>query len=143
MPEELRFMMRSAAYSLFVGIVYWFLSYEAAGTILLLGVGLSASVMFGAIYVQWRGSGNRLSGPIWRWALLPPADAHSGTTNETGRLPRPSLAPLTAALGVALMALALVFGIWMALAGLVPALVGLRGWVRDAMAEFSAVDSSE
>jgi len=143
MPEELRFMLRSAIYSLFVGTVYWFLTYEAAGTVLLVGAGMSAGVMFGALLFEWRRSGHRLSGPVWRWALLPPADAQSGTTDESGRLPRPSLGPLAGALGVALVALSLVFGIWMAVAGIVPALVGLRLWLRDVMAEYRAVESSE
>jgi uncharacterized membrane protein YedE/YeeE len=143
MPEELRFMLRSAAYSTFVGVAYWFFTQEAAGTVLLVGVGMSAAVMFGALLFEWRRSGHRLSGPPWRWALLPPADAESGTTNESGRLPRPSMAPLTAALGVALVALSLVFGIWMAVAGILPLLVALRLWLRDVMAEFRAVDSGE
>ena len=143
MPEEMRFMMRSAAYSIFVGVVYWFLSYEAAGTVLLLGAGMAAAVMFGALFVEWRRSGHRLSGAPWRWALLPPADEESGTTNESGRLPRPSTAPISGALGIALLGLSLVFGIWMAVAAVVPLLVGLRLWLRDVMAEFRAVDASE
>jgi hypothetical protein len=43
-------------------------------------------------------------------------------------VPRPSIAPLSAALGVALLALSLVFGIAMALAAIVPLLVGSRAW---------------
>jgi hypothetical protein len=143
MPEEMRFMLRSALYSVFVGVVYWIVSSEAAGTILLLGAGLAAAVMFGALYFEWRRSGHRLTGPPWRWALLPPADEESGTTSETGRLPRPSMGPLLGALGICLIALSLVFGIWMAVAGIVPALVGLRLWLRDAMAEYRAVESSD
>ena len=140
MPEELRFMMRSAFYSSFVGIAYWVLTREPAGTVLLLGCGLAATVMFGALLYEWRQSGHRLSGPPWRWVLLPPADAESHTTDESGRLPRPTMAPISGALGVALLALALVFGIWMAVAAIVPLLVGLRLWLRDVMAEFRAVD---
>jgi hypothetical protein len=142
MPEELRFMLRSAFYSTFVGVAYWVLTGEAAGTVLLLFAGLAAAVMFGALLVEWRRSGHRLSGPPWRWAPLPPADMESETTDETGRLPRPSLGPLTLAVGVALLALALVFGIWMAVAAIVPLLVGARLWLRDAMAEYRAVNAA-
>ena len=142
MPEEMRFMLRSAFYSTFVGVAYWFLTYEAAGTVLLICVGLSAAVMFSALLFEWRRSGHRLSGSPVHWAFLAPADQESGTTDESGRLPRPSLGPVSAALGVALVALSLVFGIWMAVAGMVPLLVGLRLWLRDVMAEFRAVDSS-
>jgi hypothetical protein len=142
MPEELRFMLRSAFYSTFVGVAYWLLTREPAGTVLLLFAGASAAVMFGALLYGWRRSGHRLSGPPWRWALLPPAEEESGTTDESGRLPRPTLAPLAGAVGIALLALSLVFGIWMALAAIVPLLAGLRLWLRDVMAEFRAVDSS-
>jgi len=143
MPEELRFMMRSAGYSLFVGLVYWFFTSETAGTVLLLGVALCAAVMFGALFFEWRRSGHSLTGPVWRWPLLPPAEAESGTEDESGRLPRPTIAPIAGALGLALLSLALVFGIWMAVAAIVPLLVGLRYWLRDVMAEYRAVDSSE
>ncbi len=139
MPEELRFMLRSAFYSTFVGIAYWLLTREVAGTVLLLFVGLSATVMFGALLYEWRRAGHRLQGPFWRWALLPPADLESHTTDESGRLPRPTLAPLSGAVGIALLSLSLVFGIWMALAAIVPLLAGLRGWLRDVMAEYDAV----
>jgi hypothetical protein len=50
------------------------------------------------------------------------------------------LAPLSGALGIVLLALTLVFGIWMAVASIVPLLIGLRLWLRDVMAEFRAVD---
>jgi hypothetical protein len=141
MPEELRFMLRSALYSTFVGATYWILTGEAAGTVLLLFAGMAAAVMFGALLVEWRRSGHRLSGPPWRWAPLAAADQESGTTNETGRLPRPSLGPMAAALGVALLALSFVFGVWMAVAAIVPLVAGARLWLRDAMAEYSAVNS--
>ena len=78
-----------------------------------------------------------------RWALLPAADAESGTTDDSGRLPRPTLAPIAGALGLSLLALSLVFGVWMALASIVPLLAGVRLWLRDVMAEFRAVDSSD
>lgn len=143
MPEELRFLLRSAIYSTFVGVVYWLLTYETAGTVLLLFAGLAAGVMFGALLAEWRRSGHRLTGPPWRWALLPPADMESGTLDETGRLPRPSLGPVSLALGLALVALSLVFGIWMAVAAIVPLLAGARLWLRDAMAEYRAVNTQD
>jgi len=61
MPEELRFMLRSAFYSTFVGIAYWLLTREPAGTILLLGSGLAAAVMFSPLLYEWRRSGHRLN----------------------------------------------------------------------------------
>ena len=140
MPEEMRFMLRSALYSLFIGAAYWVLTYDAAGTVLLVGAGIAGGVMFFALYYEWRQSGHRLQGPPWRWVDLPPADAESDTTDESGRLPRPTMAPISAGLGICLLALALVFGIWMALAAIVPLVVAVRSWLRDVMAEYRAVD---
>jgi hypothetical protein len=38
-PEEVLVFARPAAFGLIVGAVYWFVSYERAGTVLLLGFG--------------------------------------------------------------------------------------------------------
>jgi Flp pilus assembly protein TadB len=141
MPEEMRFLMRSAAYSLFVGVVYWLLTYEAGGTVLLIGAGVVAAFLFSMIWFELRRSGRRLEGPAWRWALLPASDAESHLTDESGRLPRSSYAPLSAGAGVALIGLGLVFGAAIAAAGFVPLVAGLYSWVRDAMAEYEAVDT--
>ena len=42
MAEEIRFFLRTAIYTLTITVIYWFLSYEIAGSALLLSLGLSA-----------------------------------------------------------------------------------------------------
>lgn len=44
MSEELRFFLRTALYTVLVASIYWFVSYEWAGTFLLGALGLSAIV---------------------------------------------------------------------------------------------------
>ncbi|HXG40643.1 MAG TPA: hypothetical protein VNJ28_06840, partial [Candidatus Limnocylindrales bacterium] len=43
-PEETRLFVRLAAYGLGIGLIYWFVSYETAGTVLLVGFGLGAAL---------------------------------------------------------------------------------------------------
>lgn len=140
MPEEMRFLLRAAGYGLGIGIVYYVLSQEPAGTILLIGFGLAASMLLIVAWWERRRAGRRLEGPVWRWLLLPPAAQNGGFSDESGRLPGASLAPLTVALGMALAALALVFGPWLLAAAVIPLGVGLRGWLREAMAEHAALE---
>jgi hypothetical protein len=141
-PEEMRFLLRGGGYGLGVGSIYYALSREAAGAMLLIGFGLAALVLLAASWWQWRRQpGRRLRGPAWRWLLMPPAEENGGFTDELARLPGRSLAPLTIGLGLALVALALVFGLWLLAAAVLPLLVGLRAWLIEAMGEFRALSA--
>jgi hypothetical protein len=72
MPEEVRFFGRSAAFAIVVGIIYWFVSYETAGTVLLLAFGLAGVI---ATWLLWRdarrGAGAQATRP-WTWLPLSP-----------------------------------------------------------------------
>jgi hypothetical protein len=139
-PEEARFLLRSGSFSLVAGTIYWFLSGEPAGTLLFFGLGLGALTVCALLVRELRRDGRSLPGPAWRWWLLPDPAAESGTTDETGRLPGHTLVPLTVGAGVALGALGLVFGPWLFAAALAPIFFGLRGWLREASAEYRAVE---
>src|SRR5207253_7525749 len=56
MVEEVAFFIRSAIYGSAVGAVYWFLTYEDAGSILLVGMGLATVVV---ALVLWFGLDRR------------------------------------------------------------------------------------
>lgn len=45
MPEEMRFFLRTAIYTALIGTIYWLVSYEWAGTVLLASL-LGASIFF-------------------------------------------------------------------------------------------------
>ncbi len=128
-PEEVRFFGRIAAYALAVGIIYWFLAYEMAGTALLLGFGVCA--LFASLVL---GHGARDVG-----TTAGGADPERPFGDESGRLPAPGLAPFGLGFGLSMAALGIAFGPWLVLAGSV--LVGWAGlgWLRAAMAEHAAL----
>ena len=140
MPEEVRFFARSAIFGLVVGVVYWFLSYEAAGTILLLGFGIAGTFL--ALEVR-RESGVRPGAASGVRGLIPlaGADEPNPFSGEGGWLPGPTAAPLATASGLALALLAIVFGPAMLVAAVGPLLVGTALWVRAVVREWRAVDS--
>jgi len=141
MPEELRFLMRSGLYGLVIGGIYWFVSYEWVGTLMLVGVGIATGALWLIASAQLRVHGQRPSGRPWSWLLLPQPD-QSGMSDESGRLPGHSAAPLTVGFGLALAGLGLVFGPALIIAAAVPIVVGLRAWLISGMAEYAALEAA-
>ncbi len=140
MPEEVRFFARSAIFGLVVGVAYWFISYEAAGTILLLGFGLAGAFL--ALELR-RESGVRQGAGAAVRGLIPLAadDEPNPFSGEGGWLPGPTAAPLATASGLALALLAIVFGPAMLVAAAAPLLVGAALWLRAVIREWRAIDS--
>lgn len=140
-PEEVRFFARIAVYALVVGIVYWFLTYETAGTVLLIGFGLCA--LFAGLIL---GHGTRGVASSRIGSSAGPAaggDPERPLLDESGRLPAPGLAPLGMGFGLAMAALGVAFGPWLILAGLVLVAWAGWGWLRSAMAEHAAVAADD
>lgn len=151
MPEEVRFFGRSAVFAVIIGVIYWFVSYEAAGTVLLLGFGLAGLVATMILARDARNAARRdaaAGGPVfsagrpWTWIRLSAPDQVSPFPSEEGRAPGPSVAPLTVGAGFALIMLGLVFGPWLAVLGIIPLVFGGRLWLTEAMAEWRVVDGS-
>jgi hypothetical protein len=133
LPEEIQFFGRLGAYGIGIGIVYWVLTGEVAGTLLLVGFGLATGVL-GALL--WRGRPSGEPGPD-------DGEPSGGPFHdESGRVPGATYAPLEFGFGVALLALALVFGAPMAVASIVPLVAGGIGWLRAASAEWGALERS-
>jgi hypothetical protein len=135
LPEEIAFFARSAAYALVVAIAYWFLTYEVAGTILLGGFGVASAVLVGLLF--WKrprpaGPAGG-AGPSWSGPLDTAPDGPFG--NESGAVPAPTMAPLQLGFGLAVLVLTVPFGPAMALAAVVPLVVGAVGWLRAVEAE--------
>ena len=103
MPEEVRFFLRQAAFGLLIAVVYWFLTYESAGSVLLLAFGIGSALLTVVLVRQTRGraGGGRWGAP-WRWLALTPADQQSPTLEDEVTLPAGSLAPFQVGLGLAL-----------------------------------------
>lgn len=135
MPEEIKFFGRLSVYALIAGTIYWFLSYETAGTVLLIGFGLATGAAF---VVLWR-SGRREVPASADASFLP--DGPFG--DESAPVPTRSAAPLTLGFGVAVMALAGAFGPWFLVAGAVPFLLGATDWLRSASRELSQAEAAD
>jgi hypothetical protein len=127
LPEEVRFLGRLAIYALGVGVVYWFVSYEPAGTVLLIGFGIATGAGF---VVLWRGSRAAAASAAGTVETSTQPDGPFG--DETGAIPLGSLVPLEVGFGIAVIGLGLVFGPWLILAGLIPLLAGAWSWLGAA-----------
>ena len=137
MPEEVRFLARLAAYGLLVGVVYWFVSYEVAGTILLLAfaIGTGFATVMLLLDVRRTGRGGGLRRRPVDWVALTQAGDEPPFGDEPSGVPVGSVAPLEIGLGLAIAALGLVFGPWLVPLGLVPIVVGASVWIRETMGE--------
>jgi Cytochrome c oxidase subunit IV len=128
--EEIRYFGRLSLFALIVGVGYWFVSYDPAGTVMLVGFGVAT----GAGFTLLR-SGARYAPEEAGEAEPYEPDGPFG--DESGPLPTRSAAPLAVGFGVAVIGLAGAFGPWFILAGAVPLLLGAADWLRAANRELA------
>jgi hypothetical protein len=141
-PEEVRFFGRSAVFGLGIAVAYWFLTYETAGTVLLLVFGLGSTLAAVALRIGLP----RVTpeGPLLRravsWLRLAHSSVEGPFLRDPTRLPGSSLAPIQVGLGTAVAALGLVFGVWLVALGTTIMILGGAAWLREAAAESVAVE---
>src|SRR5262245_26216214 len=141
-PQETKFFFVIAAWGILVAVVYWFVTHEPAGTVLLGGLGLASGVVAARLVIAARTLDLRQPTP----PPAEPADGQDGSAPgtggidtpfaATGRVPDPTLAPLAVGLGVALVALGPVFGLAPVALGVVPLVWGGVLWLGAARDEF-------
>jgi len=119
---------RLAIFGLVVSVAYWFLTYESAGTALLIGFGVASAVASVSLWTK--------PPPSAVDAGLPDGDVAAGSGVE--RIPAPAFAPLIVGAGVAITALGLALGPLILPVGVVVGLIGARYWLEAAMAEAEA-----
>ena len=139
MAEEIRFFGRLSAYALAVGAGYWFISYEIAGTVLLLGFGIATGVAFIVLRQGRPPSGDPGADEVASYPGRP--DGPFG--DESAPVPTRSAAPLMVGFGIAVMALAGAFGPWFLLTGAIPFLIGAVDWLRAAGRELHQRDRAD
>jgi hypothetical protein len=128
-PTEARVFQSVAALALIAAIVYWFVSYETAGTVLLLGFAVASGII-GLLLAN--------AGRDWRAAAGGRVDAERPFSDERGRLPTPTLAPFAVGIGASVALLSLIFGPAPLLVGALPLAWGAADWLRRARAEHDA-----
>jgi hypothetical protein len=146
-PEEIRFFGRSALFGLAIGVAYWFLTYETAGTVLLLAFG-SGSLL--AALAFRLGLGRRppaearpgIARRALAWLRLAPEGLQGPFLRDPTRLPGSSLAPIVTGVGIALAALGLIYGLWLVAVGAAVMLIGGAAWLREAAAEAAASEAA-
>ena len=148
-PQETRFFLLITGWAGALGTIYWFVSSEVAGTVLLAGLALASGVI-SAWLIRARRLMMRRSAESGPPDLAPQrTDASGGGTagvnrpflDESGRLPDPTLAPFAVGLGIALVVLGPVFGLAPVAVGVVPFVWGASLWLRAARGEFDALDA--
>jgi hypothetical protein len=153
-PEETRLFIRSFLFALVVATAYWFVSYDAIGTVLLGGFAAASLTAFALLK---RGAPRRDDRPTGSSSvaggLLVQVRDLIGTAedpaherpfeDERGRISVASLAPVLLGIGVAMVALGLIFGVWSVIAGAIPLALGLREWLREVNGELRALAADE
>jgi hypothetical protein len=139
--EEIRFFLRTAIYTLTITVIYWFLSYEIAGSALLLSLGLSAIFFVVVGFVMIRHTkedplpdDTRPANVIQRTLGF---DEPEGETVrpplalEDEPIPSSSIWPLATAIAALFLGLGLIYGGWIWGPGIGIAIVALWGWVTQ------------
>jgi len=156
MPEEMRFFFRTGLYTALIGTIYWFVSYEVAGTVMLAFL-LAACAFFviaalslhrdarnlGARGRDSRGDardpkGAREGGPqlgaLVRRAAgfdAPGEDPGAPLEFEDSLFPTASLWPLGAAVAATLVGLGAIYGPWLWIPGLSLGLATGTAWLTQ------------
>ncbi len=125
MKTETRVVVFSAMFVAVISAIYWFTSYEHAGTVLL-GVGAGAYAMLsGYLLLQVRR----------RHGTPRPEDVEDGDVNEPaeiGYFPAASVWPPALALGAVFICLGLVFGFWFLIVGVIVTIGAVIGYAVEA-----------
>lgn len=135
MPEEFRYFLRTAAYALVAGAVYWAVSLEPSGTVLLaaLVVALAAFILVGRAF-------SPAPPPVRGASLLARVNSFIGFADRPdqpgpmesapGLVPLASASPILTAAGAVLLGLGLVLGPWIGVPGVIVLVTGILGWLR-------------
>ena len=154
MPEEVRFFLRTAAYSVAIAAIYWFASFQAdrvpggydwAGTTLLAFTAIACGAMAGGVLLFLRAIHRDLvvrSGSLPRrfgatlnrvLGLGPPFRERLERPLAGGPdlLPAGSPWPIVAAVAATLLLLGLIYGAWLIAPGVALLVIAAGGWLRD------------
>jgi hypothetical protein len=126
--EEGRVFLRTAVYALGVAAIYWFVSYEVAGTVMLVVLGIAAA----ALTAMLPGTGGRTT-PLGVAKDLATFGEQEVPALELEAVPLPtlSLMPLFVAVGAVGVTMGLVFGAWLWLPGALTILGAGWHWLRE------------
>lgn len=130
MAEELRFFVRVGLWALVIGVIYWLVSYEEAGTWLLAGVVAGIVIFVGLIAVKVAASrrGGRGVKDLLGFTDTGP-DNPIALDEDT--FPRSSAWPAVVSVAAVLVGVGLIYGPWLWIPGAALALTSAWGWLTE------------
>ena len=143
MAEELRFFLRTALYVVVVAAVYWFVSYEPAGTVLLVVLGVAIAGLLAIVVAlaprtvadlrpDGRGVLRRALGGLNRViGFHEPRDRPAPLEGGPDLVPLSSPWPILTAGAIVVIGLGLIFGTWLLVPGVVLLGVSGVGWLTQ------------
>ncbi len=123
MKTESFFYLGVTAFFIVIGTIYWFTSYEDAGTTMLVASSLLGLVAGGYLLFQAR-----------KFPPRPEDRADATLADGAGpvdEFPGSTIWPFVFGLGAVIFATGFVFGVWVILAGAVVFVLGLVGLIRQ------------
>ena len=137
MAEEFRFFARTGLYVAVAGVVYWLVSQEEAGTVLLgaLLLAVVAFVSVGLAMAPRAGAAPRGGGPLGAVNRLigfhDPPDVSPPFEAGSELIPLASPWPVVTAGAMILVGLGFIFGSWLTVPGVVLLAIGGFGWLTQ------------
>jgi hypothetical protein len=132
---EALFFLGITAFFTLIGAVYWFTSYEDAGTTMLVATSLLGLLAGGYLLLQARKYPPR------------PEDRPDATLGEgsgpVDEFPAPSIWPFVFGLGAVVFATGFIFGIWVILPGAAVLGLGMVGMIRQSRGTATAGHGDE
>jgi hypothetical protein len=135
MTDEAGILLRVSIFGFVAAVIYWFVSYEAFGTVALLLLGAGPGFA-GLVLIQEQrqrgGTGESRANALRRLAGIPPQDPAERKDLEAedlGVLPLPTIWPLAASLGVAVLFTGLIYGLWLVILGIGLLIYAAWGWL--------------
>ena len=137
MAEEFRYFLRTAIYVGVAGGIYWLVSYEPSGTVLLAALLLAIVAFIGiAMFFARSAVAATPRGGVLGWV-----DRVIGFHEQVDRpppleggpelVPLGSASPVVTALALVVIGLGLIFGTWLIVPGLLLLLIGGWGWLTQ------------
>lgn len=141
MSEEVRFFLRTALYTGLIATIYWVMSYEEAGTVLLAFLMGAALFFVGIVTVLVRsthhGAPGRAKGPAGLIKTVlgfeePGAEASDAPMELTDDVfPAGSIWPFVCAVAVTILLLGLIYGPWLWIPGLGLTIASALNWMTE------------
>jgi len=130
MKVESLFFLGVTSFFILIGAIYWFTSYEDAGTTMLAASSLLGLLAGGYLFLQSRKYPPR------------PQDRSDASLEEgagpVDEFPAPSIWPFVFALGSVIFATGFIFGVWVVVGGAAVLGLGIVGMIRQSRGRATA-----